>query len=126
MADPALPAEFALIARHFRPLAGPGALDLQDDAAIVAPPAGRDLVLTIDAMVAGFKLTKRLLDAPALKALQTSDVFTAGVESENPTRSAASAALRFMSPPEKSETMGTRNQLADDDGAPRSIVASQR
>ena len=53
MADPALPAEFALIARHFRPLAGPGALDLQDDAAIVAPPAGRDLVLTIDAMVAG-------------------------------------------------------------------------
>jgi len=52
MADPVLPAEFALIARHFRPLAGPGALDLQDDAAIVMPPAGRDLVLTVDAMVA--------------------------------------------------------------------------
>jgi thiamine-monophosphate kinase len=30
-----LPAEFALIARHFRPLAGPGALDLQDDAAVL-------------------------------------------------------------------------------------------
>ena len=28
-----LPAEFSLIARHFRPLAGPGALDLTDDAA---------------------------------------------------------------------------------------------
>ena len=48
-----LPAEFALIARHFRPLAGPGALDLQDDAAVLAPPAGRELVLTCDAMVAG-------------------------------------------------------------------------
>jgi thiamine-monophosphate kinase len=48
-----LPAEFALIARHFRPLAGPGALDLQDDAAVLTPPAGRDLVLTADAMVGG-------------------------------------------------------------------------
>ncbi len=48
-----LPAEFALIARHFRPLAGPGALDLQDDAAVLMPPPGRELVLTADAMVAG-------------------------------------------------------------------------
>jgi thiamine-monophosphate kinase len=48
-----LPAEFALIARHFRPLAGPGALDLRDDAAVLAPPPGRELVLTADAMVAG-------------------------------------------------------------------------
>src|SRR6201999_3126536 len=48
-----LPAEFALIARHFRPLAGPGALNLQDDAAVLAPPPGRELVLTVDAMVGG-------------------------------------------------------------------------
>jgi thiamine-monophosphate kinase len=48
-----LPAEFALIARHFRPLAGPGALNLQDDAAVLTPPPGRELVLTCDAMVAG-------------------------------------------------------------------------
>ncbi len=48
-----LPAEFALIARHFRSLAGPGALDLQDDAAVLMPPPGRELVLTCDAMVAG-------------------------------------------------------------------------
>src|ERR1700677_2044480 len=53
MSDPALPAEFALIARHFRPLAGPGALDLRDDAALLTPPVGRELVLTADAMVAG-------------------------------------------------------------------------
>jgi thiamine-monophosphate kinase len=51
--DPTLPAEFALIARHFRPLAGPGALGLGDDAALLIPPAGRELVLTVDAMVAG-------------------------------------------------------------------------
>jgi thiamine-monophosphate kinase len=48
-----LPAEFALIARHFRPLAGPGALDLRDDAALLSPPAGRELVLTVDAMIGG-------------------------------------------------------------------------
>ncbi len=51
-ADP-LPAEFSLIARHFRPLAGPGALDLTDDAAVLAVPAGRELVIAADAMVAG-------------------------------------------------------------------------
>lgn len=48
-----LPAEFARIARYFRPLAGPGALDLLDDAAVVAPPPGRELVVAADAMVAG-------------------------------------------------------------------------
>jgi len=48
-----LPAEFALIARHFRRLAGPGALDLGDDAALLDPPAGRQLVLAADAMIAG-------------------------------------------------------------------------
>jgi thiamine-monophosphate kinase len=48
-----LPAEFSLIARHFRPLAGPGALDLRDDAALLMPPPGRELVLTADAMVGG-------------------------------------------------------------------------
>jgi thiamine-monophosphate kinase len=48
-----LPPEFALIARHFRPLAGPGSLDLGDDAAVLAPPPNRELVLTCDAMVGG-------------------------------------------------------------------------
>jgi thiamine-monophosphate kinase len=48
-----LPREFSLIRDYFRPLAGPGSLDLRDDAALLTPPAGRDLVLTADAMVAG-------------------------------------------------------------------------
>jgi choline dehydrogenase-like flavoprotein len=56
----------------------------------LAPPAidpnflGEDSDL--ETMVAGFKMTKRLLDAPALKALQTSDVVTEGVESDDDIR----------------------------------------
>ncbi len=53
MPSDTLPAEFALIARHFRPLAGPAGLGLTDDVALLAPPPGRELVLTVDAMVAG-------------------------------------------------------------------------
>ncbi|MFL1463644.1 thiamine-phosphate kinase [Roseococcus sp. DSY-14] len=49
----ALPAEFGLIARHFAPLAGPGALALLDDAALLPGPAGTELVLAADALVAG-------------------------------------------------------------------------
>ena len=47
-----LPAEFALIAA-FRPLAAPAGLALRDDAAVFTPPAGRDLVVSADAIVAG-------------------------------------------------------------------------
>ena len=47
-------AEDRLIARHFRPLAThPGALGLIDDAAAIAVPAGHDLVLTADGVIAG-------------------------------------------------------------------------
>lgn len=53
MPDSDLPAEFALIARHFRPLAGAGSLGLEDDAALLVPPPGRELVLTVDAMIGG-------------------------------------------------------------------------
>src|ERR1700727_2735779 len=42
-----------LIARYFAPLAGPAGLGLKDDAALLIPPPGRDLVLTTDALVAG-------------------------------------------------------------------------
>lgn len=47
-------AEERLIARYFRPLAThPGALGLGDDAAVLAPPPGCDLVLTTDGVIAG-------------------------------------------------------------------------
>lgn len=47
--------EFEFIAQRLRPLAAgtPGALELEDDAALVDPPAGSQLVVTKDAMVAG-------------------------------------------------------------------------
>lgn len=47
--------EFDLIARYFAPLAAgtPGALGLSDDAAILPPPPGEDLVFTTDTLVAG-------------------------------------------------------------------------
>jgi thiamine-monophosphate kinase len=47
--------EFALIARFFQPLAAesPAALGLEDDAAVIDPPAGRQLVVTTDTIVEG-------------------------------------------------------------------------
>ena len=46
------PGEFELIAQLFAPLAtAPGALGLTDDVALIAPPAGKELVLKTDAIV---------------------------------------------------------------------------
>ncbi|GHB36705.1 thiamine-monophosphate kinase [Pseudovibrio japonicus] len=48
------PGEFSLIERYFAPLAtNAGAVHLQDDAAVFAPDAGCDLVVTKDMLVAG-------------------------------------------------------------------------
>jgi len=52
MPDTTRPGEFELIARYFAPMAGPGGLGLVDDAAVLAPPPGHDLVLSKDALVA--------------------------------------------------------------------------
>lgn len=51
----ARPGEFDLIARHFAPLARgeAGALGLMDDAAVLAVPPGRRLVVTTDTLVSG-------------------------------------------------------------------------
>lgn len=56
MAEPPEPdAEQAMIAKVFAPLAVgfPGALGLKDDAAILSIPSGRQMVLTMDTLVAG-------------------------------------------------------------------------
>lgn len=47
------PSEDELIETFLAPLAGPGAFGLRDDAALVSPTPGRDLVLTTDVVVAG-------------------------------------------------------------------------
>jgi thiamine-monophosphate kinase len=80
-----LPGEFALIARHFRPLAEgvPGALALADDAALLDAPPGRTLVLAADAMVVGVHF---LPDDPAdtigrkLLRVNLSDLAAMGAE----------------------------------------------
>lgn len=47
--------EFGIIERYFAPLAKntAGAFDLKDDAALISPPEGHELVLTTDMIVAG-------------------------------------------------------------------------
>ncbi len=58
--------EFSRIARYFAPLAGPEARGLLDDAAVMRPPAGRELVLTVDQMLEGVHFLSG--DAPDLIA----------------------------------------------------------
>lgn len=55
MAEAEKPGEDGLIARLFAPLSRgfPGAFGLLDDAAVVTPPEGADLVVTTDALIAG-------------------------------------------------------------------------
>ncbi len=43
--------EFSRIAQYLAPLASPEGLELKDDAAVFAPPAGRELVFTVDQMI---------------------------------------------------------------------------
>src|SRR5687768_11275299 len=45
--------EDELITRFFAPLAGEGGLALKDDAALLHPASGHDLVLTVDGIAAG-------------------------------------------------------------------------
>src|SRR5215813_12805300 len=65
-------AEDRLIATYFRPLAThPGAFDLTDDAAAIAPPPGCDLVLTTDGVISGVHFfADDPADAVARKALR--------------------------------------------------------
>jgi thiamine-monophosphate kinase len=77
--------EFELISRYFAPLAqnAPGALGLRDDAAVLAPASGADLVFTTDTIVAGVHF---LPDDPAegvarkLLRVNLSDLAAMGAE----------------------------------------------
>ena len=76
--------EDRLIARHFRPLAKhPGALGLADDAAVLTPPPGCDLVLTTDGIIAGVHIFPDTpADAVARRALRVnlSDIAAKGAK----------------------------------------------
>lgn len=64
MSTPSLPGEFELIARYLAPLARafPGAYGLLDDAAVISPAFGNELVVKTDAIVGGIDF---LPDDPA-------------------------------------------------------------
>lgn len=83
--DPQGEGEFDWIERLLRPLTlgAPGALDLLDDAAVIRPREGHDLVVTKDAMVAGVHfLPDDPLGAVARKllAVNLSDLAAKGAE----------------------------------------------
>jgi len=58
--------EFARIETYFAPLAGEAGLGLKDDAAVFAPPPGREMVITTDQMLEGVHFLEN--DDPALIA----------------------------------------------------------
>jgi len=58
--------EFRRIAQYFAPLAGEAGRGLLDDAAVLAPPPGREIVLTVDQMLEGIHFLPG--DAPDLIA----------------------------------------------------------
>ncbi len=77
--------ERTLIAEIFAPLAAatPGAFNLRDDAACLAPPEGKDLVITTDVIVAGVHfIGNEPADTIAAKALRVnlSDLAAKGAE----------------------------------------------
>ena len=71
-ADAPKSAEDRFIEAFFRPLAThPAALNLSDDAALLKPPAGHDLVMTADAVIAGIHFfPEDAADMVAKKALR--------------------------------------------------------
>ena len=75
--------EFDLIARFFSPIAGEGALGLADDAALLAPSPGHDLVLTKDMLIEGVHFFAHdLPESIARKALRVnlSDLAAKGAD----------------------------------------------
>lgn len=77
--------EFDLIARHLKPLADPEGLGLLDDAAILSPPTGMDLVVTTDTLIAGVHfLAETGAEDIACKAMgaNLSDLASMGAKAE--------------------------------------------
>jgi thiamine-monophosphate kinase len=85
MSDTTRPGEFELISRYFAPISGPGALGLVDDAGLLRPARGYEVVVTTDALVAGIHF---LPDDPAASiarkalAVNLSDLAAKGARPE--------------------------------------------
>ncbi|MGY4474131.1 GMC family oxidoreductase [Bradyrhizobium sp. USDA 3364] len=66
----------------------------------------------VETMVAGFKMTKRLLDTPALRALQRKDMFTSEVRTDDDIRGILRARSDTVYHPVGTCKMGTNDPLA--------------
>jgi choline dehydrogenase-like flavoprotein len=66
----------------------------------------------LDGMVAGFKLTQRLMDAPALKGIRKRDLFTESVHTDEDIRSALRERVDTVYHPVGSCKMGVNDPLA--------------
>jgi choline dehydrogenase-like flavoprotein len=66
----------------------------------------------LEAMVAGFKLTRRLMDAPALKALRKRDLFTSDVRTDDDIRAILKARVDTVYHPVGTCTMGVDPRVA--------------
>jgi choline dehydrogenase-like flavoprotein len=61
----------------------------------------------LETMVAGFKTTRRLIEAPALRALQTKDMFTKGVRTDDDIRAVLRQRVDTVYHPVGTAKMGT-------------------
>ena len=92
-----------------------GSVSLQSADPLAAPAIDPNFfgeAADLESMVAGFKVTKRLLDTPALKALQTSDLFTPGVETDDDIRTCCAQRVDTVYHPVGSCKMGVNDSMA--------------
>ena len=66
----------------------------------------------LEAMVAGYKTTRRLMETPALRALQKKDMFTAGVRSDDDIRAVLRARVDTVYHPVGTCKMGVGDTMA--------------
>jgi choline dehydrogenase-like flavoprotein len=66
----------------------------------------------LEAMVAGFKTTRRLMETPALRALQKKDMFTSGIDSDDDIRALLRARVDTVYHPVGTCKMGAGDPMA--------------
>ena len=66
----------------------------------------------LETMVAGFKTTRRLLETPALRALQKKDMFTEGVRTDDDIRNLLRARVDTVYHPVGTARMGVNDPMA--------------
>lgn len=106
-----MPAEFDLIDRYFRPLAGPEGLGLLDDAACIGPAAGHDLIITKDLLVEGVHF--RPEDDPQSVALKALGVNLSDLAAKGATPRFYFLGLSFPLSRDETWIAGFANGLAD-------------